>query len=150
MWARHNVVPGKPSSPHQHRSGAEYGILHVLSGLPRGYLPGYTPGGYSCTPWGTLPEYPWGSNPGGTPNQYPGYIFYPGIHPSRYPLACQLDTPSPCHGHPHPDHPKLDHTLQLDHTCAVRRHCLLYRPSLVRLHRIARKPCPVPQACGLA
>lgn len=60
VWARHNAVPGKPSSPHQHRSGAEYGMLQDLSGDLWGYLPGYTPGGYSCTPWGTLPEYPLG------------------------------------------------------------------------------------------
>lgn len=26
VWTRHNAVPGKPSSPHQQRSGAEYGM----------------------------------------------------------------------------------------------------------------------------
>lgn len=50
MWARHNAVPGKPSSPHQHRSGAEYGILHVLSG--------YYGGTYRGIPQGAIPAPP--------------------------------------------------------------------------------------------
>lgn len=58
VWARHNAVPGKPNSPHQHRSGAEYGILQVLSGYTRGYLPGYLGGYLRETPQGAIPAPP--------------------------------------------------------------------------------------------
>ena len=51
-------------------------------GIPQGAIP--------APPGVPYPNTPWGSNPGGTPNQYPGYIFYPGIHLSGYPLACQI------------------------------------------------------------
>lgn len=82
VWARHNAVPGKPSSPHQHRSGAEYGILQVLSGYTRGYLPGYLRGTYVRYPKGLF-LHPLGylkiSTPGvpiqgALANQYPYWI----------------------------------------------------------------------------